>query len=204
MPPVGGRVVTVPNTGESAIIGFGSALVRRGPTPAITARGKLTSRTMSGARARDALSGMINGDRTMWSIGMSSKVESNYKDSANYSMENDPNAASEGVDDSISNFADQFLSSAEVRDEVASIRKGTLPPGIQEKHWYSEDGHWSYTMVVYYPAATAKAAQFAKSMREANLKAPVDGGRRIRGQKRRGNADVKSFKSGVVSPKSDL
>ena len=205
VPPVGGRVVTVPSTGESAIIGFGSALVRQAPTAALTARGKMTSRTMSGARARDALSGMINGDKTMWSIGMPSKVESSYKTSMDYSLENDPTAAGQGIDDSINDFEQQFLSTASVRDEVQSIRKGVLPPGILEKHWFSEDGHWSYTMVVYYPAMSTKAAEFAKSMREATLKAPVGSAGQIGGQgKRRGNADVKPFESGVVSPKKDL
>ncbi len=216
VPPVGGRVVTVPTTGESAIIGFGSALVRQGPTPAITARGRLTARTISGARARDALSGMINGDKTMWAVGVPSKVVSSYKSSIDFSRENDPNAG-QGVDGNIKNFEQEFLSAEGVRDDVQSIRKGTLPPGIREKHWYSKDGHWSYTMVVYFPALSTKAAEFAKSMRNATLKAPVttkpakqNGGATTGGAGsknlpgKRGNTDVDPLKGGVVSPRDDL
>ncbi len=63
VPPVGGRIVDVPNTGEIAFVGFGSALVQRASNPAMRANLRINAGKIAVMRAERELCGIITGDK---------------------------------------------------------------------------------------------------------------------------------------------
>jgi hypothetical protein len=68
VPPVGGRIITVPGTGEIAFVGFGSSVVRYNSEKSMQERLKLQAERMAGTRALDALAGILTGDDTAWQM----------------------------------------------------------------------------------------------------------------------------------------
>ena len=170
VPPVGGRVITVAKTGETAFVAFGSAVVKSSPSATVTAKNKLTAQKVAAARANDALSGMFNGDKTIWSTGVQSKVATGFEESLKYTKSDPLN--DDKVDETLESFNESFNANETIRTEVKSLRSGTLPPGIKKQSWFSDDGAWAYTMVVYLPELSAEASKFAEMMR----KPPTQGG----------------------------
>lgn len=205
VPPVGGRVVNVPADDQTAFIGFGSALITSTANRALFAKNRLNARRISEARARSSLLGIIEGDQVIWQTGINAKVRTEIGEVQNYAQSDVTAADNQSVEVTTNAVKNEFDSNTQNSETVTSIRRGQLPPGIQSKTWESEDGHWVYTMMVYYPDLTNFSANFAKRMREANLVAPVDdtGGRKKPASKLI-DATVKPLKGGKVSSDDDL
>jgi hypothetical protein len=68
--------VTVPTTGETAFVGFGSSVVRANSNAAVQARLNLNSQKIAASYAQDSLCGLIIGDRTAWQ----GEILESYKD----------------------------------------------------------------------------------------------------------------------------
>ena len=66
VPPVGGRIIMMRSTGETAFVGFGSAVVRSSTNQAVQAKLNLDAQKIAGMRAKDALCGLIIGDKASW------------------------------------------------------------------------------------------------------------------------------------------
>ena len=66
VPPTGGRILAVPSTGETALVGFGSAVVETDENAAEQARLHLSAQKVAVAHAQDSLCGMIIGDKVTW------------------------------------------------------------------------------------------------------------------------------------------
>jgi hypothetical protein len=62
VPPVGGRIIQVPGTGEIAFVGFGSDVVRTSNNPAMQAKQRLNADKVAQMRAKDALVGLLIGE----------------------------------------------------------------------------------------------------------------------------------------------
>ena len=66
VPPVGGRIIMMRSTGETAFVGFGSAVVRTSANQAVQAKLNLDAQKIAGMRSKDALCGLIIGDKASW------------------------------------------------------------------------------------------------------------------------------------------
>lgn len=208
VPPVGGRVVTVPSSGKTAFIGFGSAIVTPARNPALAAKNKLTAQKIADARAYDALTGILAGDETVWRTGIKSKVDASFAETERYAMDNsEPDTAIATIE-----AARQAFTSERTHTEtVQSIRRGILPPGIQRNGWIDDDGNWALTMVAYYPDMTAAVRKFAERMSSADL---LRGSRESNSRraaasgdtsgKRKVSTKVKPREGGKVSSDDDL
>jgi len=203
VPPVGGRVVNVSGDDQTAIVGFGSALINSTANRAVFAKNRLNARRISEARARSSLVGIINGDRVIWQTGINSQFTQNIK--AVQAHVKDPLEASNNqVKETIALLEFDLVNNQANSESVKSIRRGTLPPGVTSKTWESEDGHWVYTMMVYLPELTNFAASFAKKMQEADLIAPVNANGAAPDPTRTIDGKVRPLKGGKVSPDDDL
>ena len=202
VPPVGGRVITVAETGETAIVGFGSALIQSSPSRALVAKNRLTARKIAEARARSSLFGIIGGDSVLWQTGVNTKTKTEFSDIANYSVDQESGHAA--VEEASQALSSAFSDATSTSDAVRSLRRGQLPPGIQSRTWENEDGFWVYSMMVYYPELTDFSAAFAKQMREADLIAPVNDTGIAPKTTRTIDGRVKRLKGGKVSPDDDL
>lgn len=166
VPPVGGRIITVPSSGSSAWIGFGSAIVEHASNPALQARNKLTAQKIASVRASDSLVGILIGDKTTFETGVSGNVKTEFQESNKYVADANKNNESTAITESA---LDAFTSNQDFQEIITSARSGKLPPGIQTKSWINEDGTWAYTMSVYYPDVTESIKKFAREMDSADL-----------------------------------
>ncbi len=161
VPPVGGRIIQVPDSGEIAFVGFGSDVVRTSSNPAMQAKQRLNADKVAQMRAADALVGMLIGDDTGWKAKLDEVTK---KTIAEFE------GSDGGADPSQQRFAQQsdaFRNVQKSSEEFQSIRQGVLPPGVTRKSFASKDEGEMYAIAVYVPSYTAAAAKAAKEMAEA-------------------------------------
>lgn len=197
VPPVGGRIILVRSTGETAFVGFGSGVVRASKNKAAQAKLKITSQKIARARATDALCGIILGDRTSWQSSLISETEEASKEfeEINKAAEDDP-LSKETVTETkkLDKAYDTFVSTLRTDEVFKSARSGVLPPGITPKTWFDEDEAWAYGMAVYIPSQTNAAAEAAEEMRNSKMIQDFPG-RASRGGST-SSADPKTVKEG--------
>lgn len=168
VPPVGGGVVTVPSTGETAFIGFGSTVVRVNENPAVQGKLNVNALRIASAYASDSLCGLIIGDQTAWQ----GKILESHKDEHKEfeeSGKDDPLTPNSEGQKKLDSVREAFVAKLETTDVYTSARKGTLPPGIEVKTWFDDDNTWAYGMAIYIPSATNLAAGVAKEMEQARI-----------------------------------
>ncbi|QVL50983.1 MAG: hypothetical protein KFB96_11585 [Thiocapsa sp.] len=172
VPPVGGRLIQVPATGEIAFVGFGSDVVRTSDNAMLQAKQRLNAEKIAQMRAADALIGMLIGDETSWKGKLDNSTQKLIAQ-----FERDDSA---GADPSAQRFdqkRESFLNVQRSTEQYQSIRSGILPPGVVRKSFASADNGEVYAVAVYVPSASDAAAQAAKEMSEARLiKTPTAGG----------------------------
>jgi len=176
VPPVGGRIITMRATGETAFVGFGSTVVRTSANSAVQAKLNLEAQKIAGMRSKDALCGLMIGDQASWegSVPESLKDEVQEFESATADdplARQQPEAARK-----LAKARQDFVARIESTDLYQSARKGILPPGINTKTWFDDDHAWAYGMSVYVPSATGAAAQAGRDMRDSRIVQPVDDG----------------------------
>ena len=175
LPPVGGKTILA-RTGELAYVGFGSAIVKENPDPAISAKLVLEAQKIAAMRARSALCGIIVGD----DISSTSTLDSATSQlSAQFEEEqkNDSIWKSKNTTQ-IRKLEEQktaFLNSETFREEISSVRRGVLPPGITVRTFFNEEKTIVTGVAVYMPSLSMGADQFRKAMNNAQILQPVDG-----------------------------
>jgi hypothetical protein len=194
VPPIGGRIITVAASGQVAVVGFGSAIVAKSGNRALDMRSQIDAQRISEARARDALVGMLEGDKTMWTSGISSSVQQEFASSTKFAVDTEQALVSE---ENVEKSIDSFSSNQTSQEISVSIRKGTLPPGIINNTWVSEDGNWAKTICIYYPDYTALAQDFSAQMKSADL---LSGARMDADGKQKTDADGKPIFQSRLPP----
>lgn len=163
IPPVGGKMIQVPATGEIAFVGFGSDVIRSSDNAALQAKMRLNAEKIAQMRAKDALVGMIIGDDTGWKGKLDENTQQTIKDFE---------TSGSGPDASLQRFEktrQTFLNVQKSFEQFQSIRSGILPPGVTPKTFTSKDDAEVYAVAVYIPSVSRQAAQAAKEMRQAQL-----------------------------------
>jgi hypothetical protein len=67
-PPVGGKIVTVPDTGDITLVGFGSAVVRRSGEPGLQSAMRTAAERTAQLRARTSLMLILKGESFVWTL----------------------------------------------------------------------------------------------------------------------------------------
>ena len=195
VPPVGGRIIMVRSTGETAFVGFGSGVVRSSKNAAAQAKLKLNSQKIARARASDALCGVIIGDRSSWQSTMVDEtVEGTQEfEEINKAVEGDP-LGKENVTETrkLDKAYDTFVSTLRTEEVFKSARSGVLPPGVTPRTWFDEDENWVYGMAVYIPSQTNAAAATAEEMKNSSIIQGINGAKPGQG---------KASNSAAVDPK---
>ncbi|HEY1806377.1 MAG TPA: hypothetical protein VGG45_18040 [Terracidiphilus sp.] len=172
--PVGGRIIVMRTTGETAFVGFGSSVVRASNNNAVQVKLNVEAQKIAAMRAKDALCGLIIGDKASWegSVVESMKDQVQEFESLDQSdplAQKDPESVRK-----LDEARQTFVARLESNDIYQSARSGILPPGVNTKTWFDSDHSWAYGMSVYLPSLTNVAASTAREMREANILQPVD------------------------------
>lgn len=67
-PPVGGKIVTVPGTGEIALVGYGTAVIRYSNEPALQSTMRTAAERTAALRARTSLLALLKGESFAWTL----------------------------------------------------------------------------------------------------------------------------------------
>jgi hypothetical protein len=153
-------------------------------------------------RAKDALCGLIIGDKASWEGDVSESMKDQVKefesaDNADPLARKDP-ASARKLDEA----RQSFVSRLESNDVYQSARRGILPPGVNTKTWFDDDHAWAYGMSVYVPSLTNAAATAGREMRESKILQPVDDGKSGSARRSSGFADDKN--TSVQRPGKDV
>ncbi len=174
VPPVGGRIVDVPATGEVAFVGFGSSVVRQDPDPSLQVDLVLTAEKIAGLRASDALCGIITGDTvtsaahldefTKQTVSDFEAIEK--KDPATGLISREDIAHADGR-------RKEFRNNQEFHQTIESARRGVLPPGVVRRIWLDEDEAFAYAVAVYVPSVSSAATVAIREMDNAQIIKPI-------------------------------
>jgi hypothetical protein len=173
VPPVGGRIIEVPQTGETAFVGFGSSVVGIDKLPALQARLNLDSTRKADAYAIDALCGLIVGDQLSWQLGIRESLREEVKRFEEI-VEKDPTAEKQEEFKKLDEERKEHVARSQTTEVFQSARKGKIPPGVTVKNWIDDDNAWAYAIAVYIPSATNAAAAAGKEMRNAKIIQDID------------------------------
>jgi len=169
VPPVGGRIISVPSTGQTAFVGYGSSVVRTSSNRALQAKNKYAAKTIAGMHAKDALCGLLIGDRATWEGEIVESMQDEIRE-FKPSMEEDP-LKLDGV--KMDEPLQTFRSSQVFREHATSARRGILPGGVITKTWFDEEGAWAYGMSVLWAPVVVLAEDAATGMRKGPLFDPT-------------------------------
>ncbi|MDR2176339.1 MAG: hypothetical protein LBO82_10455 [Synergistaceae bacterium] len=207
-PPLGGRTVFVPATGELAFVGFGSAVVGRHDSPAVQARLELNAEETARIRAANELCGIIVGAEIASAAEADSETRSMSKDFEELSK-SDPivreNPEHPGYV-KLRNRKTSFKAADVNKSTITSAAKGVLPPGVKHQSWLDEDKAFAYSVAIYLPSASEQAAEGAASMKSGTILQPAGTGENT-GKKIPTAApreDVKQGPSGTVQTSDGL
>ena len=176
VPPVGGRIVMMRSTDETAFVGFGSAVVRTSTNQAVQAKLNLEAQKVAGMRAKDALCGLIIGDKASWEGSVKDSLKDQVQEFESASQD-DPLAKESAADaKKLAKAKQTLVSRYETNDLYESARRGILPPGITTKTWFDEDHAWAYGMSVYVPSLADAAGTFGREMQQSRILQPVHTG----------------------------
>lgn len=163
IPPIGGKIIQVPATGEIAFVGFGSDVIRSSDSAALQVKMRLNAEKIAQMRAKEALVGMIIGDDTGWKGKLDETTRQTIQDFENSDSGQD--ASRQRFEKTRQNFVNMQKSS----EQFQSVRSGILPPGVTPKTFASKDDAEVYAVAIYIPSVSQQAAQTAKEMNQAQL-----------------------------------
>ena len=165
LPPVGAKVITNPDSGESYVLGFGSSIIRTNSNKTVQRKLLSAAKSQSQTKARNALIATMQGDQVFWE-GSSDEMQSEENKQFDYHPETlDPKQV-QAIGDTKHEFINQFKQT----DSYKTIAQGKVPPGVSVKNFKSGDGDWMLAVAVYAPSleavATKAAAENKKRVRE--------------------------------------
>ena len=178
VPPVGGRIIDVPETGEIAFVGFGSEVVRPADNKKAKANNRQSARRRATLRAEASLCGIIKGDNVTASDNDSLTTADNIE---SYIGEHKIDL-SDPIDELTSSSekaeaqkdVQGFRSSDSNQQIIQSAVKGTIPPGVNPRSWLNDEGTFAYAVAVYIPSVTQKAAQMNQDMKDSQIVKPYE------------------------------
>jgi hypothetical protein len=150
VPPVGGRIVQLPN-GETALVGYGSAIVRKSENATLKVKLELAAQKVATMRAADSLVGLLAGDQTSWRGEVIAKHRHEVKEFEAAKGDDGIPADAAGLK-KLAKARESFVSLLETKDEHRSVREGRLPPGTLEKGWLDEHNEWAFSIRIYSPS----------------------------------------------------
>jgi hypothetical protein len=170
-PPVGGKTIFIPQTGELAFVGFGSAVVRVDSDKALQTKHNLNAQKIAQMRAVDALCGIILGDTLSSSSQLDSQLSSMSTDFEQ--MSKDDPVAKEQIGSTgyaaLAQRQKEFVSVENNSSTISSMRKGILPPGLKQQGWFDDDKAFAYHVAVYIPSVSKRAEDARKSMQAGQI-----------------------------------
>jgi len=167
LPPLGGKVISVPTKNQLFFLGFGSEIIRHNKNKTVMRKNKQLALKIAEMRAKSALLGLITGDQTSWSGDFSQSTEESLKQFNEINNEDPMNEKGAINFESLEDTRNTYLSRAKTTDAYRSAIKGQLPPGLKSSTWVN--GDWGYALYLYNPESTKKADKIRSKMQESSI-----------------------------------
>lgn len=159
VPPIGAKIVQVPQTGEIAVVSFGSAITSSSKDQQKRDLENQMLHQMAKGFADGAMVSFLKGDDFIWKTGCSESSNYNNDDFAKYYDK-------EGNLQVMPKIKKQFMTELQQTSNYKSIVRGQLPAGVQSKLY--TDGNWWYVIDVYIPSISATAQQIYQEMQQSS------------------------------------
>lgn len=194
LPPVGAKVITVPNSNENYVVGFGSAIVRVNKNKSISRKLKSVAKRQAETRARAALLSTLKGEFIYWKGGFDEKLVDK-----NTQFDYAPETLDPSQVNVLNEEKSEFISQLQSTDDYKTLVAGQLPPGVSTKSFTSTDGNWQYTVAIYAPnlEQSTRMANDGSEKNTSTHKLDAQGGQKEQSK----NSQVSS---GKVSKSGDL
>ncbi|ANQ24733.1 hypothetical protein BA893_24415 [Vibrio natriegens] len=156
LPPVGAKVITNAETGESFVLGFGSSIIRDNKNNAVKRKLLNMSKSQAQAKARNGLIAVMQGEQVYWEGGFTeNQLEKNEQ------FEYEPDSINPADAKVLAETQHTFLNNMKSTDSYKSFASGKVPAGVSVKTFKSHDGDWMLAVAVYAPSLEAAAKQAA-------------------------------------------
>ncbi|WP_417877006.1 hypothetical protein [Vibrio sp.] len=156
LPPVGAKVITNAQTGESFVLGFGSSIIRDNKNNAVKRKLLNMSKSQAQAKARNGLIAVMQGEQVYWEGGFTeNQLEKNEQ------FEYEPDSINPTDAKVLAENKHTFLNNIKSADSYKSFASGKVPAGVSVKTFKSHDGDWMLAVAVYAPSLEAAAKQAA-------------------------------------------
>ena len=169
VPPVGGRIIEIPDTGEVVWVGFGNAVIDKDDEPDVQAELNLVAEQIAGIRARDALAGIILGDDTRWEGHADEGTKKQKKDFDKAQQSDHTTKESEAEMRALQARRSELRSGLSTGTAIQSLRNGVLPPGTMVETELDENEYFAYGIALYMPSLTNQVRDASREMDEAQI-----------------------------------
>jgi len=170
VPPIGGRTVFVPATGEMALIGFGASVVRFDEDKALQAKLNLNAEKIAKMRAGAGLVSIFE-DKVSYGDNLDNPTKELLADFE--TAEKDDPLAKPAADSSnykmLNKRKMESLTLQTTSEFVSSLQKGLIPPGVKFRVWRDPDNAFAHSVAVYLPSASARAIQARETMLQGQV-----------------------------------
>lgn len=200
LPPVGAKVITNADSGESFVLGFGSSIIRDNKNKSVKRKLLSASKSQAQAKARNSLISVMKGEDVYWQGGFTeNQLEKNEQHA--YPVDS-INPADVTV---LETNQHEFMNNFKQTDAYETVAAGKVPPGVSVKTFKSTDGDWMFAVAVYAPSLEA-AARKSAAENETRIRESKTAGTKHKIQTQGGLTDGDNTQgpSGQVSNTNDL
>ena len=202
--PDGGRTV-MSSDGSIAWVGFGSALCRKNRNASLERELRRDAKRSSVQRANASLLALLNGETVTEQTSSTDRL-SQAINQFDVLLAEDGSESTNTLDQDRVEASASSLSLRTLSGKVS----GELPPGVNTRSFFSEDGLWAYSISIYTQASTRQAKAIADAMasnsplqhkKVADYEVEADGAFRL---DEKGRLIPKSLGNGRVARDKDL
>ncbi|WP_292594407.1 hypothetical protein [Mesotoga sp. UBA5847] len=169
VPPVGGKVIYVPEDGTMAVVAFGSAIARYSSNEVLANEYKKAAIEVARMRASQTLVDILNGDKNIWKSGFQERTlraEFENMDEVIAKADEMRSARSTTTAETMSS---EFLNLFSRDKNFESVSSGLVPPGTMirvamEESVESNGYGWVFAIAVYYPELELPMQQIVNAL----------------------------------------
>lgn len=167
LPPLGGKVISVPSKKQLFFVGYGSEIIRFNSNKSIMRKNKRLAVKIAKMRAKKALVALIIGDQASWTGNFSQNTSEGLKQFQQINEEDPLNKRGSVDFKSIGTTHSNYLNRMKNTDTYRFAQKGQLPPGLNSHSWIN--GDWAYALYMYNPNSTRQANSIKEKMQAPGI-----------------------------------
>lgn len=201
IPPMGARLITKPSTGETIVVGFGSAIIRENTNKALRTQLTDMAKKQAEIRARHSIVAFLTGTAVYWSGGFEEKQLESIEQ---FEIPKDPKSGKPADPVVYNKTRDTFLNVVKSSDDYKTVAKGDVPPGVIPRSFKSQDGEWMLAVAVYAPSMAALAQQLSSGGQGSAAGTPAGRSMHMQGGLVEGGGRSTRGPSGQVTNRNDF